>query len=493
VVHGFHDPRHVAETDMIRELSRTAAFESTASRSLLRELLAERLGGRLRLRQQDDPHLQCVELVRACLRTPGGLSGLAAVLDELAEPHAALAALLCGAEFTALAALDSEIPPNDWFMLREALRDKPLPDAAHLARAASGDRSPSLPAYCRTAWHTFVTLAGHNATGDGVPPWMVFLAVVADRLDQAYAGLVRGWTSTLARGWGLAGPLANHASRASLEAEHRYAKNPTAYLMIQLEPREADPSRILVSSWRQWDVGRWCPERCPDVDVPAEEVPRAVERLVEEMETHWRDRPLSRDRRMRAHTLTLEFILPDDLLDLPVESWHKESSSFEPVELGLEYPVVVRSLRRLRTTRWHRAWHDRWDLLVGAPGTNGPPRAHVSEWAEDGHFRRLTAALTHEQAVCLVLSSPPHATGTTGLREVELAMRAGCPAVLWSRVDCSSAEFREAIDRLLADGDFTSLPMRVREARRSCDDGQAGNRLALLWDDPWRIPEIPDI
>lgn len=131
-------------------------------------------------------------------------------------------------------------------------------------------------------------------------------------------------------------------------------------------------------------------------------------------------------------------------------------------------------------------------------GTRSHPKAHRSEREHDPDFAALRTALRAEHVVCLVLSAPPDGSGGTGHREVELALREGLPAVLWHGEDCSSHAFLEAVEALVADGDFVSLPVRVLAARRTMragrsawEDESPGGRLVLLWDDPSRRPDVP--
>jgi hypothetical protein len=297
-------------------------------------------------------------------------------------------------------------------MLRAALRGRPLPDAPAVARAASRNRVPSLPAYCRSIWHTFLILARSNADGDGVPPWLTFIDLVVDRLDHDAAAGVRRWSPKILSGLAVADTAAGATIRANSEMQRSNSVPPSGYLIIQLEPQIAAPDRVLVSSWRQWDVGTWCPVRSDEGEISMADVPWVVERLVAEMEAEWAG--THSGRRSRAGELTIEFVLPDELLNLPVESWCWGGDSTEPDELGLRYPVVIRSLRRLRTPAWHRPWYRRWECLVGSSGTGPSPQAHRSGNQHGEGFAALRAALWPHHVVCLVLSAPPDGAGSRG-------------------------------------------------------------------------------
>jgi hypothetical protein len=97
----------------------------------------------------------------------------------------------------------------------------------------------------------------------------------------------------------------------------------------------------------------------------------------------------------------------------------------------------------------------------------------------------------------VVLSQPPAPGNDTALRELIAALRVGVPAIIWHQADCSSVEFREAVATMMADGDLVELPQRVARLRREAlrqpaePQGHPCRQLALLWDDPGRLPQPP--
>jgi hypothetical protein len=79
--------------------------------------------------------------------------------------------------------------------------------------------------------------------------------------------------------------------------------------------------------------------------------------------------------------------------------------------------------------------------------------------------------------------------------ELELALRAGVPVVLWDRRAPLTSETRTLIEELFR-GDPGELPERVRRLRVEAVISASGDRsehlgrhLALLWDDPNRLIE----
>lgn len=157
-----------------------------------------------------------------------------------------------------------------------------------------------------------------------------------------------------------------------------------------------------------------------------------------------------------------------------------------------DYPVVVRSLERLRTPRWHRHWHQRWQQLRDAPTSS---EVYWSQPAGADYFTRLETELKGDRrTVCLVLSEPPASPGG-GQQEVEAALRAGLPVIIWHRADCSSPAFREAVSSLVSDAGLAELPTRAKELRHEAlrldpdlRIDHIGRHLTVLWDDPARRP-----
>jgi hypothetical protein len=79
------------------------------------------------------------------------------------------------------------------------------------------------------------------------------------------------------------------------------------------------------------------------------------------------------------------------------------------------------------------------------------------------------------------------------------ALRAGVPVVLWDRRGSSDPAFRTALHDLLDRHDPRGLPGVVRALRIASSDRDAeaetvvGRHVALLWDDPDRMPVAPAV
>lgn len=474
--------RHRVETEVVNVLVGTRVVAGQASRQLLIDQLRERLG-QFSLREHSEVRLQVVELVRACVQLTDGVRVLVDTVEHL-EPGTDHVRDLRRLRDEWEAA-DVLIEP-DWVELRPALETLHPENLLVLFQRATRHRLPSPPPWCDNAWHAFVNLAGHNSGPEAVPPSMAFLSLLEDQVDEPVGRLIRLRNQRVASAQGLTGQL--DRVRTALRQGDEQPRDSTAYLVIQVEPRldpDGPEDLYTLSSYRQWHGGEVLHSRQSGARaVHRHELEREVEQLIEEMETEWSD---------RTGTVVVEFVLPWELLNAEVDWWRKEISSDRPTVLAMDYPVVVRSLERLRTPHWHRYWRQRWQQLHAQPSSS---TIHRSAPSGEDYFNRLEAQLKGDtRIVCLVLSEPPAQMGGTGQQEILAALRAGLPVIIWHRADCTSEAFREAVTRLVSDTGLAELPARTKQLRQQAlltepehRNDHIGRHLAVLWDDPGRRP-----
>jgi hypothetical protein len=487
--------RHRIQTELVDVLERTRLLAAANGRALMLDELRDRLGQRLPLREYAELRPQLVELVRACAAHPGAVSTMVEVVVHI-EPdtHEASRLRRLGDEWEATDVLAGD----DWFALRPALEAIAPANLGWLCQRATEHRLASPPSWCANAWHVFVHLAGRNAGLDGLPPHMVFLILLEQEVDPATAERIRSRNRQQASEQGLTQQLDHRRSHISSGLDQ--PRDATAYLVIQLEP-ELEPGddlddlddgaeetqRYRLSHFRQWrGVDTWHTLAGAGRTVRRDQLEREVERLIDQLETDWADRP--------GTTVIVEFILPWELLNAEVDWWPRESGSARPTALAMDYPVVIRSLERLRTPRWHRAWHQRWQRLQAAPATT---RVYWSRPSGEDYFTRLETELkSDERVVSLILSEPPTVANRTGQQEVEAALRAGLPVIVWHRQDCTSPAFREGVTRLISDAGLAQLPARAKELRLEAlrlepkvRQDHIGRHLTVLWCDPERKPD----
>ncbi|WP_250007950.1 hypothetical protein [Actinoplanes sp. M2I2] len=475
--------RHRIQTVLVGVLERTRLVRTQSSRQSLIEQLQDRVG-HFSLREHSELRLQTAELVRACSRLIDGVPALVEVVEYL-EPGTE--------EVDQLRRLRDEweaadvLNEDDWTTLQPLLQNLTPTNLTVLYQRATEHRSPGPPSWCADAWQAFVHLAGQNAGPDGLQPSMNFLVLLEDQVDEKAARWIRLRNGRLATGQGLTQQLEERRAYLARGGEQPTAS--TAYLVVQVEPH-LDPSgreeMYALSYFRQWHgADSWYSRRGETSLVHLRDLEREVEQLIEQMEIDWSD---------RTGTVFVEFVLPWELLNVGVDRWRKETGSARPIALAMDYPVVVRSLERLRTQRWHRPWHQRWRQLLKAPAHS---KVYWSHPSGKDYFTRLESELkADDRVVSLVLSEPPAQRGETGQQEIEAALRAGLPVIIWHRGDCTSAEFREAVTSLVSDGGIGRLPLRAKELRHEAlrlepaqRDGHIGHHLTILWDDPERRPD----
>ncbi|MBY8874665.1 hypothetical protein K7640_22820 [Micromonospora sp. PLK6-60] len=257
----------------------------------------------------------------------------------------------------------------------------------------------------------------------------------------------------------------------------------TSYLVMQFEEYGGADDTFIVSHWYQWASPNWQSVRGDDRYVSYAELESTVNQIVAEMQRRWSDHPES---------VAIEFILPFRLLNEPVDTWRTGIDSRMPTPLVWSFPIVVRSLERIRAPHWHRQWGRRWQRLLQPRGVHRLYHATASE-----SVAQMEASLSlSPDAVVLVLSEPP-TPGSIGGQQLLAGLRAGLPAIFWYRGDSARLdEVREAIRAMIDDVQATSglisLPESVARFRQESwavgTGHHIGRGLALLWDDFNRQP-----
>ena len=421
------------------------------------------------------------QLVHSCAAADEGLQTLARCLGYAEQNSDTVLALWRLAdEWEAVAFFeDADLLPLRPIL--ESIRSASL--LTLLARRASHARTQELEAWCETGWEVFLRLAGDNAAADELPPAMAFLAVVAEYLVKngrsKEAEELRRWNRSQAQQRGLTDAMADWQQNAYL-APGEPSLTP-AYLLIQLEPDGVDKDCYYLAHWRQSDSDGWHPIPGETLKLHRDDLPGAVDHLIEQAEERWAD---------LRQPVIIEYILPWELLDEPVEWWSKELDAPIPTPLVMDYTVVLRSFDRLRKAAWHRPWNNRWRQLKDRPADS---RSHWST-PDVSPFHLERELKEDDQIVCLVLSESPHTDSGPARQEFVAALRAGIPALLWDRSG-SGVRFREAAADIVRDGGLAGLLEGTRRWRNEALalgpegwDGHVGRHLALLLDDPERLP-----
>ncbi|MFI5833684.1 hypothetical protein ACIA5A_08395 [Micromonospora sp. NPDC051300] len=472
--------RRRIEEELVDLLSGMRLLQEPDSRRLMVGKLRERLAQH-GVNDYANPRDQSIEVVRVCLGDLPALIDVVALFEPAAAQLGPLHRLRYEVDaFELLAA-------EDWTDLRPALTAHRPDSLGWLYQRATDHKTATPPSWCVTAWDVFVYLSGQNDPPRGLPPNMLFLVLLEHEVDTETARVIRHRNRRRASLLELTANLDRR--RAQVNAGDQ-TPEPYVYLVVQVEPDLAPGSAgYTVSHYRQWQGAQgWHSRRHGQLtDVAYAELEATVERIVHQMEIEWSDR--------RAD-VAVELVLPVELLNEDVAWWRKEPASvhLEQKVLAMDYPVVVRSLNRLRQPEWHRAWRRRWEHLQAEPAHSRLFRSRPDGTA---YLTRLEAELTADPRwSTLLLSAAPTPANPLGFKEVMTALRAGLPVIVWHRTRPSDTEFWEEIRDMTADGRIARLPVHARRARLDAlalephADRHSGRHLVVLWDDPERTPEL---
>jgi hypothetical protein len=413
-----------------------------------------------------------VEIAYACMSLPSGLRCLIRALRMLDPAHPGTAEVERIAN--SLMVLDV-VPTKERRQVLELLDKLPEIDVEPLWYAATDDTAPLPTMPTETPVVAFNQLTELNTRADGLPPAVAFVEIAACRVTGHLAVQLRLWAEGQAGRLGLSAELA--ALRRSA-TENPPPVTPRPCLVLQIEEHAIRSGYYLLSHWIQHRPGAWNPVRGEVQIVRWADIEHTVEALVDRAEEIWGDRP--------GH-VALEFVLPVSLLNEAVDWWR--SGTTHTVPLCVDYPVVVRSLERMRDLSRRRIWLNRWTALLRAPSL----KAH-SALGFTGDMNTWNVLLHGDLEISTVVLSEPPPTSLTGHgNHLWMALTAGVPVILWDRRNDKSGEFSKVVNYLISDPPM-NLASRVQKLRQLAAingevtaDEHSGRHIALLWDDPTRL------
>jgi hypothetical protein len=453
------------------------------SRGLVVSELRNRLGPGFDVPMQKSDRLYTIALVEECQRHYGGLRKLVDALRLTSPGHYRVdeAAELVAAHIP----LEILHPPEraDLRKLLAALTSEV--DAASLYRAAAGPLAPPLESAPNDLLGVVDELVNMMTPPGQLPPLLVFVEYLAASVDGRgqTAQALRRWNEDVVRRCELPPQLV----AAARESAHFHTTKPgaRASLLVQVEEDGLDHNRYQVSVWLWLDTDSQTLAR-DDHSYTLSEIPNVVDRALLECGSM-----LVSD----SVEPMVEFILPHRLLMEPVDRWLITQGGPFRSRLGVYYPVVVRSLDRLRTTSLplRQQWRAKWRWLQEHSGLH--PESAVRWMVEDDGRdpQRLYRELTGDQPVAVAWPGPPPPEHQAADSVLGAAVWAGMPVALWCREHHGEGGHLQLTD-LLAKGPLPRLPDHALQARREAGapdaaDDHCGHHLSLLWDDPSRLPE----
>jgi hypothetical protein len=466
---------------LVNCLEQVQTLRDPASRRLCLDLLADNLGVALVVDDLPTARAHLMRIVYACRHQhQRGLTALMEVVEQLEPGSLPLQRARAAVDdMTLLSLIDDQERKN----LLELLDGSPGEQLAELMRSMGGPAAAYVPSEHQPA-AVLTALERMNARPGGVPPLLAFVERVATCFDDRRTKRLRQWNDRQAERMGLIDEL--QTVRTTQVTEPPAPKHVVACLVVRIEPDLLEPEILVVAHWRQNDPVRWLPQRGESFSGNLTEVHSHVAELVAEAETGW-----AKD----AEAIRIEFLLPYSLLNLPVDQWDLATDNDLPRPLGLHYQVVIRSLDRARSPRWHREWRLRWDLFKQLPSGQRTPSEHWA-WSNGAKPRQLMVLdaklAARKDVLSLVLRSPPNGDQPG---EVVVGVQTGIPVMIWQRADSGRFAFeaevramRDALPELVEN--LRQLRSRARQAARP--DSHVGSRISVLWDDPDRPVEPLD-
>ncbi|WP_328771684.1 VMAP-C domain-containing protein [Streptomyces sp. NBC_00286] len=477
------------------------------------------------------PHQEFLSVVRACARQEGALEELVRA-TELVAPAVGRQLQPLLEEWWAHHVYGG----RNWSSLRQALQPR-LPELASLVSLSTGGRR-TLPAHCGTPWQAFVHLADLNSPVGGLPPGMVFLEHLAHCPELAAAvGEIRTWNDHFAREWGLldgsdglrglrrrldsarrhegvgisaadpAGGAADRPQDDGAEAGREDHTAPDGRPLIRLYIRVATDRTPQPSTGRRRAarIPRYQVSACvkyansptlhrepgaePQAPATREQLGSCVAELLTRMSALWHN---------RSELVALEFFLPLELLNEPVEWWDRDPARGYANPLLSTYRVSVHSLDRVQRREFHRAWRARWTHWRENGSNLEHTRRVVHECApeptltDSEHLARLDAVVgSDDDVVGMLLCQPPWDHSKLGIQEVSLALDLGVPLLMYHREDEAASACRAAVREALAEDGLAALPRLAQQwktdaaaGRPSAHDPKAIRSMGMIWDDP---------
>lgn len=458
-------------------------LQDASTRGLIASELRNRLGPGFDMPTQLSDRMYTIALVEECQRHYGGLRKLVDALRLFLAGHY----LVDEAADLVAGHIPLEILlPAERADLRKLL--SPLTsevDAHSVYRAAAGPLAPPLESAPDDLLGVADELVNMMTPPGQLPPLLNFVEFLAAFVDGRgpSAQALRRWNADVARRCGLPQQLVVVAAEnATLYVTKRIGR---ASVLVQIEEDGLDHNRFQVSVWLWLDTDSQTLAR-DDRSYTLEEIRGVIDRALQDctslLATH-------------AVEPMVEFILPHRLLAADVDTWLITHGSPFGGRLGVYYPVVVRSLDRLRTTSLplRKQWQAKWRWLQEHSGLH--PESAV-RWLgdEDGRDpQRLYRELAGEQPVAVAWHGPPPPEHQAVDSVLGAAVWAGTPVALWCREHHGEGGHLQLTD-MLTKGQLPGLPDNALRARKEADapsalEDHCGNHLSLLWDDPSRLPE----
>jgi hypothetical protein len=476
------DGLSVAERDeLVRAFLAVDGMRDRKKREMYLDELSRALTTTIAFVRYDEDHHDVHGLVAACLNYPGAIHELVGILrifhggtTMMEELDRVVRRLLP----------DPLLRPAEVNRLDRLLSDVEPASLSATYRESFGPLGPAVSLDGRDRLAVLRVLEEIGSSPDGPPPLLMFMERLAHALTDEAARALRRWIDEIALRLGIS-TTSLHALRAEPPRSTSDVGD-RSYLVVLVDEDPLNPQQYQLTIWLQQSDGADEPLQVDEEPRQLSDIPHQVDRLLREvvapMGTHLGD-------------LTVEVILPRVLLGHPVDEWAIRTGPGDTAyPIGVEYPVVVRSLERMRNQAVRHRWQRKWRRLQSHGATTGDRAVHWIVNPGTTIPEQLLSELLYDEEdspFCLVLAAPP-IRGCRPGHELDAGLHAGLPVVVWCRETRSHDRLRADIMGLLDRG-VLSLPAAVLRLRRDAvrlgkPADHLGLRLTLVWDDADRVP-----
>ena len=179
---------------------------------------------------------------------------------------------------------------------------------------------------------------------------------------------------------------------------HEQQLRTSYYLLVMLDPESRD--LFWIRAWLIDSNNTVHPNvhvDCEDNPISLEQVPIILNTLLEQCADYLVE---------KVEKLVIEFLIPKELLYHPVDHYLVDSG-MQDAKLGIQYPVVVRSLERARKKKgkMHALWKSKWETLQDLLddqifGEDGQGPAWIGEKGQRETYESLYSTLLDPSIVC---------------------------------------------------------------------------------------------
>ncbi|KUO15908.1 VMAP-C domain-containing protein [Streptomyces dysideae] len=456
--------------ELTRILLRLDGFRDEQTRRVLLEELAAETGEQIEVGGADSLQ-QARSLIRQCTRRPDVMPVL---VDLLRDFHGDIAETLRFRELTPRLVSPPLLTGDE----RDELLSMLHPRENDSWRGAYAWAAPLVPERPEDLRHALELLEDLISPSRHVPPLVRFVLALADRSAPHDRRRLREWADRVAERLGV--PAVREAGPT---VPDRPGPRESVTLVLRLQPFLPGRPEYLLSVWLGHGDRQWMPLVHEDEPQRLDQISARIDDFLVTAREYDRDGP-SR----------IEFMLPRELINLPVEQWPVSESVSGPEQpLGCLYPVVVRDQDRQRDPDVRRLWEAKWRRLRHEH-LDASSSLLFDAGRSDADRRDLVPRM--QPALCVLFAGTAtwDERGNRLQEHLEVALESGVPIMLWDRRGGieSTHFFRESLAPELADERGRArLPHTILDLRRrtaELDDTYRFAGLALLWDDPERSP-----